>query len=88
MRLARGGSINNLYPESLFCEIATFFLHIVISSKRLKERTMLKCKTILIRSLKGKAMRNCHWEILLGQLNIINSLMNATVFSLLVGIIS
>ena len=35
MRLGRGGSINNLYPESLFCEIATLFLHIVIGSKRL-----------------------------------------------------
>ena len=46
MRLSRGGSINNLYPESLFCVIATFFSDVLISSKRLKERTMQKCKTI------------------------------------------
>ena len=55
MRLGRGGSINNLYPESLFCEIATFFLHILISSKRLKERTMQKCKTIFNSFIEGES---------------------------------
>ena len=55
MRLGRGGSINNLYPESLFSEIATFFLHILISSKRLKERTMQKCKTIFNSFIEGES---------------------------------
>ena len=55
MRLGRGGSINNLYPESLFCEIATLFLHIVIGSKRLKERTMQKFKTIFNLFFEGES---------------------------------
>ena len=55
MRLGRGGSINNLFSESLFCEIATFFLHIVISSKRLKERAMQKCKTIFNSFFQGES---------------------------------
>ena len=54
MRLGRGGSINNLYPESLFCKIATFSLNIVISSKRLKERNMQKCKTIFNSFFEGE----------------------------------
>ena len=32
-------SIIAKYPETLFSEFATFFLHIVISSKRLKENS-------------------------------------------------
>ena len=55
MRPGRGGSINNLYPESPFCEIATFFLHILISSKRLKERTMQKGKTIFNSFFEGES---------------------------------
>ena len=55
MRLGRGGSINNLYPESPSCEIATFILHILISSKRLKERTMQKCKTIFNSLFEGES---------------------------------
>ena len=54
MRLGRGKSIN-LYPESLFCEIATFSLHIVISSKRLKERSMQKCKTMFNSFFEGES---------------------------------
>ena len=55
MRLSRGGSINNLYPESPFSEIATFSLHILISSKRLKERIMQKCKTIFNSFFEGES---------------------------------
>ena len=55
MRLGLGGSINNLYPESLFCKIATFSLHIVLSSKRLKERNMQKCKTIFNSFFEGES---------------------------------
>ena len=55
MRLSRGGSINTLYPESLFSEIATFFLHILISSKRLKEKTMQKGKTIFNSFFEGES---------------------------------
>ena len=48
-----------------------------------KRETYKNTKRFLIRSLKGKAMRNFHWEIYLGQFNIIKSLMNTTVVSLL-----
>ena len=71
MRLGRGGSINNLYPESLSCEIAIFFLHIFIisslehsvsacsglsfSTRRLKERPIQNCKTIFNSFFEGKS---------------------------------
>ena len=55
MRLGLGGSINNLYPESFFWEIATFFVHIVTSSKGLKERTMQKCKMIYNSFFEGES---------------------------------
>ena len=70
MRLGRGGSINNLYAESLSCEIAIFFLRIFIisslessvsdcsgfsfSTRRLKERIIQKCKTIFNSFFEGE----------------------------------
>ena len=56
MRLGRGGSIKNLYAESLFCEIAKVFFHILISSKRLKERTMQKSKRIFNSLFEGETV--------------------------------
>ena len=47
-------SIIAKYPETVFSKIATFFLHITISSKRLKERTMQKCKTIFNSFFEGE----------------------------------
>ena len=78
MRPGRGGSINNLYPDSLSCEIAIVFLHIFIMSslepsvsacsgllvsrpEDSKREPYKNAKRFLIRSLKGKAMCNCHW---------------------------